>query len=453
MLSIRKSALIMLILTLIGSSLLALGSHQPQMVQAEPLQAALATPRVHITALAPTPVSLQSAPPAPQEVAQNQPAAVKPQSEAQTAPQSQNVQPQAAPPDDAAAVLLRNAAILQEVVARRAQDPSTAFIYKFMQAYQTRGDGGGCAAVWEMVPDYASLPNWLTTPSRPEQLYSKISLYFLAAMLIKNKAVDASACENGGLSTKNEWVANNCGLSLAYAAVIQWQNRFNEVILNVAQETGVPAQLIKNIFSRESQFWPGIYFLIQEAGLGQLTPAGADTLLLWNPAFYDQFCPQVLLPEVCRKGYTNLTWEEQELLRGALMRMVDASCPLCPGGIDPYQSEFSVRVFAENLIANCNQVGQIIYNATGKKANRTSSYVDLWQFTLVNYHAGPGCLSAAIETTAKSNMQLTWDLVSANLPPSCKSAKLYVEEIIYMPAEAATPPPLPTATPTPTTAP
>ncbi len=167
-------------------------------------------------------------------------------------------------------------------------------------------------------------------PLAPEQLYSKISLYFLAAMLIKNKAVDASACENGGLSTKNEWVANNCGLSLAYAAVVQWQNRFNEVILNVAQETGVPAQLIKNIFSRESQFWPGIYFLIQEAGLGQLTPAGADTLLLWNPFFYEQFCPQVLLPEVCRKGYTNLTWEEQELLRGALMRMVDASCPPLP---------------------------------------------------------------------------------------------------------------------------
>ncbi|MEJ5314872.1 hypothetical protein [Anaerolinea thermophila] len=453
MLSIRKSALIMLILTLMGSSLLALGTHQPQAVQAEPLEPALATPRVHITVLAPTPVSENVSAVAPQGEVQNLAPAANPQSDAQTAPQSQNLQPQAAPPDDATAVLLRNAAILQEVIARRAQDPSTAFIYKFMQTYQTRGDGGGCAAVWEIVPDYASLPNWLTTPSRPEHLYSKISLYFLAAMLIKNKAVDASGCANGGLSTENEWVANNCGLSVAYAAVVQWQNRFNEVILNVAQETGVPAQLMKNIFSRESQFWPGIYFLIQEAGLGQLTPAGADTLLLWNPFFYEQFCPQVLLPEVCRKGYTNLTFEEQELLRGALMRMVDASCPLCPGGIDPYQSEFSVRVFAENLIANCNQVGQIIYNVTGKKANRTSSYVDLWQFTLVNYHAGPGCLTSAIETTAKANMQLTWDLVSANLPPSCRSAKLYVEEIIYMPAEASPPAPLPTATPTPTPAP
>jgi hypothetical protein len=211
MLSIRKSALIMLILTLMGSSLLALGSHQPQTVQAEPLEPALATPRVHITVLAPTPVPENISAVTPQGMAQNLAPAVNLQSDARTAPQSQNLQPQAAPPDDATAALLHNAAILQEVITRRAQDPSTAFIYKFMQTYQTRGNGGGCAAVWEIVPDYASLPNWLTTPSRPEHLYSKISLYFLAAMLIKNKAVDASGCATVDFPPKTSGLPTTAG--------------------------------------------------------------------------------------------------------------------------------------------------------------------------------------------------------------------------------------------------
>ena len=38
--------------------------------------------------------------------------------------------------------------------------------------------------------------------------------------------------------------------------------------------------------------------------------------------------------------------------------------------------------------------------------NRTSSYQDLWLFTLVNYHAGSGCLTDAIRTTLNGNYDL-----------------------------------------------
>ena len=67
--------------------------------------------------------------------------------------------------------------------------------------------------------------------------------------------------------------------------VTAWQNQFDEIILNVARDTGVPAHLLKNMFAIESQFWPGASNKT-DIGLGQLTPEGADTTLMWNPPFF-----------------------------------------------------------------------------------------------------------------------------------------------------------------------
>ena len=58
-----------------------------------------------------------------------------------------------------------------------------------------------------------------------------------------------------------------CGMEAAQEVMDEWQNQFNSEIIQVANQTGVPAQLMKNIFSRESQFWPGIYQRVYEAGL------------------------------------------------------------------------------------------------------------------------------------------------------------------------------------------
>ena len=91
--------------------------------------------------------------------------------------------------------------------------------------------------------------------------------------------MDAVACENGGLAT--DYTANECGLSAASPQVEYWQNRFDQEILQFARADGVPARLLKNLFIRESQLWPGIYHDVQEVGLGQLTlPLSQRTLAL-----------------------------------------------------------------------------------------------------------------------------------------------------------------------------
>ncbi|HWU36459.1 MAG TPA: hypothetical protein VN203_02365, partial [Candidatus Acidoferrum sp.] len=143
-----------------------------------------------------------------------------------------------------------------------------------------------CAETWESFPELSGLPQWLTTPDRVSDLSTNEPLYYLAGVLIEHGDVDASDCPDGGLDGPG--VANECGLDRAQPYMINWQNQFDTEILRVAKETGIPAQLMKNIFYRESQFWPGIYQTYHEAGLGQLTSNGAETTLLWNPDFFNQ---------------------------------------------------------------------------------------------------------------------------------------------------------------------
>jgi hypothetical protein len=271
-------------------------------------------------------------------------------------------------------------------------------------------------------------------------LHSYTSFYYLAGALINQGAVDVSGCADGGL--QSSVMANTCGLEKAKPQLLEWQNQFDSEILQVAKDTGVPAQLIKNVFGRESQFWPGIYTTNREAGLGQMTDKGADTLLLWNSSFFSQFCPLVFDTKVCQLGFGNLTDAQQATLRGALVRKVNAACPDCPTGIDLSQANFSVGIFARSLLASCEQVGQIIYDTTQKTAGEVSSYTDLWRFTLVNYNAGPGCLSNAVQYAFDDKQPLDWATVSSYLEPACQGAIKYVEDISSMPDL-----PLPTATP------
>ncbi|NPV75188.1 MAG: hypothetical protein HPY59_02315 [Anaerolineae bacterium] len=309
-----------------------------------------------------------------------------------------------------------------------------------------------CASTWESFPGLGGPPGWLTTPKEPSGIQSSISYYYLAGMLIQNGAVDASGCPNNGLQADKTAAA--CGVEAALPKVLEWQNRFDTEIIQAARDTGVPAQLLKNIFGRESQLWPGIYYSYKEAGLGQMTELGADTVLLWNPSFFEQFCPLVLGKETCALGFGNLKEGEQNLLRGALVRHVNAACPSCPEGIDLSQVNFSVRVFAEGLTGNCEQVGQIIRNSTLRSPGQVSSYADLWRFTLVNYNAGPGCLAEAIAETWNRGERLTWENVSAYLPAACRGAIDYVNDIAQVVGATATPTPwlaMGTVRPTPQT--
>ncbi len=288
-----------------------------------------------------------------------------------------------------------------------------------------------CAKVWRAFPPVGGPPDWLGTPQDPAALSSEIPYNYLSANLILQGAVDASGCPDGGWSS--DGTVNQCGLEAARPAVDAWQNQFDSLIINTAHDTGVPAQLLKNLFARESQFWPGVFRASRDSGLGQLTNNGADTALLWNPTFFSQFCPLVLPSQTCSYGYVHLKAGKQQRLRQALVSSVNASCENCPLGIDLSQANFSVSVFAHTLLAECQQAAQVVLNNVPSSSTQTAgdfaSYEDLWKFTLVDYNAGAGCLGLAVNQTWNTNHQLTWDLLSSNFTPVCSPATNYVNDI------------------------
>lgn len=295
-----------------------------------------------------------------------------------------------------------------------------------------------CSDTWMAFSDLGGPPDWLISPQTVEELQSAIPYYYLAGMLIERGAVDASTCEYSGLAGEHN--ANQCGIQKAMPQVIAWQNRFDQEIFNVSNDTGVPAQLLKRIFSKESQFWPGMYENFDEAGLGQMTEQGADTLLLWNTGFYTDYCPLVLTKETCAAGFAGLNDEHKTTLRLSLVDRVNSTCPTCDLGIDLSKINFSIRVFAENMRANCGQVGRMVYNVTRQTPGKAASYTDLWKFTLANYNSGAGCMADALELTARDGLPLTWEKLKKNLTGLCAGSVDYVNDIS---GEGA---PLPTAT-------
>ncbi|MFN8412825.1 MAG: hypothetical protein U0Z26_10590 [Anaerolineales bacterium] len=307
-------------------------------------------------------------------------------------------------------------------------DPDQLYWYVDVLSSQWQGQSvATCSDTWGTFPPVGGAPQWLSTPKQSEELSSDIPYTYLAANLILQGAVDASSCADGGLDASGS--ANQCGIEKARPAVVEWQNQFDDLILSTAKETGVPARLIKNLFARESQFWPGLYQAAGDVGLGQLTENGADTTLFWNQSFYQQFCPLVLSETACGGGYMHLQDDEKVLLRRALVGSVNATCENCPLGLDLTQADFSVGVFAHTMTANCEQTGQIIYNYTKKSPGEVASYEDLWKFTLVNYNAGGSCLAEGITHAQGENLDLTWENVSPFLVGACSGAVDYVNDI------------------------
>lgn len=293
---------------------------------------------------------------------------------------------------------------------------------------QWRGESpASCSMAWDSLPPPGGLPAWLTTPPSSDDLVSNKPYTLLAGTLISQGLAGAETCPDGGLLDSG--AASPCGLEQARPVVEEWQNRFDELIHATSLARGVPAQLMKNLFAHESQFWPGIYEDDQEVGFGQLTENGADTALLWNPDFYNQFCPLVLESGVCASGYAHLLPGEQAMLRGALVLQASAHCPSCSFGIDLTRADFSIDVFAETLLANCEQVGRMVRNTTGEFAGRVAEFEDLWRLTIANYNAGPGCVSNALESAWDQSGTLTWNIVSEQLLPGCLHVVDYVDVV------------------------
>ena len=314
-------------------------------------------------------------------------------------------------------------------VARvQADNPDQSSWYADVLSSQWKGTRiSTCSDTWNSFPPVGGPPEWLSSPEDPGDLSSDIPYNYLSANLILQGAVDVSTCTDGGLTANGG--ANECGQESARPSVDDWQNQFDSLILNTAQNTGVPARLLKNLFARESQFWPGVYKASPDAGLGQLTENGADTTLLWNPSFYNQYCSLVLSSETCSKGYLHLKPKEQQLLRESLVSSVNANCDHCALGIDLSRANFSVDVFAHTLLASCEQTGQVVYDEVRQSPGDVASYEDLWKFTLVNYNAGPGCLSLALDEAWTNEHDLSWEAVSSHFTEVCAPTKDYVNDI------------------------
>ncbi len=285
-----------------------------------------------------------------------------------------------------------------------------------------------CADIWQVSEIPFDLPEVINFPPSIDSLATDINYYYLAAMLIQNKAVDASSCPFNGLLTATS--ANECGAEIAKPFILNWQNQYDTKIFETGVKYGVPSRLIKKVFALESQFWPGIYIDITESGLGQLNELGADALLMYNSHFFGQFCPLILSQSTCDQGYLGIGSSGRAILRGALVRQVDASCKGCSMGIDTDRALNSIPIFADLIKANCSQVDQIIYNDTEKKSGSITDYVDLWKITMANYNAGPGCIDEAVNKAWINTGKVTWDTVQNYLTSDqCSGAKFYVGEI------------------------
>jgi len=284
-----------------------------------------------------------------------------------------------------------------------------------------------CELIWRIFPPIGTLPTWLSSPQDVAALASDVPYTYLAGRLISAHAVNAAECARFGL--EGNGYASPCGLEKARAEVDTWQDRFDPQIIAAGRSVGIPSQLLKNLIAQESQFWPGSYYLSpDERGLGQLTPEGADTLLLWDQSVYTQACQRVLHAETCPRGYPSLTEKQQTFVQGAVMQLVNADCPHCAMGIDLAVANQSIAIFAKALKANCHQVSQTITNLRGLPPGATSSYVDLWRFTLVNYHAGAGCLTRAINTVPIEEF-LSWESIVPALDADCPGVSEYIRNL------------------------
>ena len=307
-------------------------------------------------------------------------------------------------------------------------EDGTHFWYVDVLSSQWRGEANAsCAKSWDAFPPIGGVPLWLSSPDDVADLETDDSYAYLAGNLISNGIVDASHCADFGLDVNGQ--ATTCGLEAAQPEMIAWQNHFDDLIMEAAEETNVPATLIKRLFARESQFWPGVFNAGTDVGLGQLTENGADIAFLWNPVFFEEFCPLVFEGDECDGGYLSLNEAQQDRIRGALVYSVNALDEDAPLGVDVPQADYSVSVFANTLLGSCEQTGRVMRNNTDLNPGETTGFEDLWKFTLVDYNAGAGCLSLAVGETIQKGQVLNWENLSSNFTVVCERTKDYVEEI------------------------
>ncbi len=310
----------------------------------------------------------------------------------------------------------------EEVLAVVAvEEVESGYVVQIVSVSKYTSFADSCRATWGFQNE-ATPPAWAEFPQFYFELNTQRTLHYLAAKLIVSGIVDVSGCSNGGISADLTW-PTGCGLVQAKDEVIEWQNQFDPYIWTASKDVGIPAKILKILIQTESQFWPANQrFYLDEYGLGQVTQLGLDVLLRDDHLLFQSFCPKVL--EHCGTFYTNLTPENQALVRGALLSSLDASCPDCDNGFDITRAGKSVFYVARLLEADCKEVDSILYEfGTFEEAE----YEDYWKFTLFTYHSGIVCFHSAVDATLKADQEMTWENLSENT--NCVDGKRYVDGV------------------------
>jgi len=270
--------------------------------------------------------------------------------------------------------------------------------------------GTAAQVFWGSFPD-PDQPDWLNPVAQP----SAEGFAYLAGRLIMAGLVDASSCPGQGLI---DWgYANVCGLDLAWPQVLEYQNKYDDQINQLAAEYEIPGQLLKRVIAIESQFWPDTHInwgAAGEAGLGQLTHNGADTLLMWDSELYERLCLPLFGSE-CAASYYNLASWQRSALQNEVME-------------NP-----SLEILARALRANAGQAGGIIREITGDRPGAFMDHEDLWTAALVNYNAGPGCLRWAVRDFMGAGYKPSWGALATSLGALCPAAVDYVDQVTTTP--------------------
>jgi lipid-binding SYLF domain-containing protein len=269
-------------------------------------------------------------------------------------------------------------------------------------------------AQWEIFPSLESEnSSWLQYVSTPMELYTENDMHLLAGKLIQRGTVSAAHCDYGGLLANG--AASACGNLAAKFAVVEYQNRFNDQILQAAQATGVPPKLLKGLVAQESQFWDG-WVIKGEYGYGMITDQGADLLLTWNLPAYLELCISVFGTTACAPGYSSLSEYQQAYLRGIALQKIG--------------SDQEFVLLGQMLAASAGQAGQLVRNVTSKTVGSTMDYEQMWMISLAVYHGGAGCVGTALTEAWKVGDDLSWATVSEYLPGDCQLNADYPNKVL-----------------------
>jgi hypothetical protein len=281
-----------------------------------------------------------------------------------------------------------------------------------------------CGAIWG-IDFLTPLPVWLKTPLNADGLYTDVKYFLLAGHLISSGIVNASDCPDGGLSL--DGTANTCGMEKAYPQVITWQNQFNQAIIDAAQDNQISAEVLKRLFARESQFWPPNYYGPPAYGIGNVSSQGIEPLFRFNETIYQSTCREVFSSQTCSHPYASFPLENQQILRGYFIsHYMDAYCETCPNRIDLEKTKSSIDYFAKLLIANCNQVYQLLEEKGS--FSQSISYEDAWRLTLATYTRGPTCVANGIHRMDVSK-SFSWADFNQELESNC-SVDIYLNAIM-----------------------